>query len=394
LTPELLAALRTPQGAALLARAAALAGDPFAAQKLRDSAPLELAAAAVEQVRLRTRAAGRFSRAAEMWFAPGLLEQASGDLAAARHAACFPVGSVVADLCCGLGGDAVALAARGPVRAVDRDPLAVALTAANAAALGQEMEVSQAELPAGAPEAEFAWADPGRREAGRTRRLAGTSPPFRVVLALLVGYAGAGVKLAPATPDADLDGALAGVPHRREFVSVHGECRELLLWFGSLIGAAPAAARRAVLLPAGAVLEAEPAPWPAARAPGEWLVEPDAAVIRAGLVGNLARELDAAPLDDRLAYLGTAREPRTPFGTTYRLLERAPFSEKALTARLRALGAGDVVLKTRGFAAPPEALRPRLRPVLKQGDPARCPVVFVTRIAGRAVMLLGERLGA
>ena len=42
--------------------------------------------------------------------------------------------SVVHDLCCAIGGDAIALAARGPTIAVDRDPVMVAMAEANLSA--------------------------------------------------------------------------------------------------------------------------------------------------------------------------------------------------------------------------------------------------------------------
>src|SRR5579864_910759 len=106
LTISILAGLRSLEGAELLARAAELVADPFAVEKLRKRWPAPLAAAAIEQCQLRRRAASRFSRAEEMWFTRPLLEQASGELAATQHAKRFDPAGPVADLCCGLGGDA------------------------------------------------------------------------------------------------------------------------------------------------------------------------------------------------------------------------------------------------------------------------------------------------
>lgn len=397
LTPELLAALRQPAGQDLLGEAERLIDDPFAAQKLRHRAAPELAAAAVEQVRLRRRAAGKFSRAAVMWFSPGLLEQSSGEVIARHRAARFapwrdlPVG----DYCCGLGGDAVAVAAYAPVVAVDRDPLALALTGANAEALGcaGRIRLVAGELPADAPGLAAAWVDPGRREAGRTRKLEAISPTLAEVLSLRHRTPHLGVKLSPATSDAELESVVGTIPHEREFLSVAGECRELALWVGELARpvAGEASCRRATLLPLGVELAGVPEPYAEAREPGAWLLEPDAAVIRAGLVGNLARRLEAWPIDPRLSYLSTDRPVETPFARCYRVERPEPFSGKALAARLRGLGAGDVVLKTRGSALQPEAMRHQLRGVLKQGKAECCPVVFLTRLDGRAVMIVGER---
>ena len=119
---------------------------------------------------------------------------------------------------------------------------------------------------------------------------------------------------------------------------------------------------------------------------------------RAGLAGTRGNavlvRLNAPPVDERLAYLTADRRPATSFAKVYRIGPAEPFSGKALAARLRELEAGDVVFKTRGSAAEPETLRRQLRAVLKQGRPDRVPVVFVLRLAGRAVMILGERFGS
>lgn len=398
LTPTLLETLRTPEGRALVEAAAELGADPFAAEKLRRIAPLELAAAAVEQARLRKRAARKLGAAARLWLEPSLLEQASGDLPATHRARRYRAAGaeVVADLCCGLGADALALAATGMhVRAVDRDPLAVALCAANTAELGfaTAISVSAGTVPAAAPREPFAWCDPGRREGGRrTSEVDTCSPSLPELLALrAAGVPHLGVKLSPAADHGRLDAMLSGVPHERELLSVRGECLELVVWLGNLASGEP---RRATLLPGGHILAGAPEAMPSPERPGSYLLEPDPAVIRAGLVGNLARHLGARALEPGLAYLTSDVEVTTPFAATYAIEPPEPFSLKALAARLRALNAGDVVLKTRAAAVDPGELRGRLRAVLKLGQPGSCPVVFITRLAGRAAMVVGERRGA
>jgi hypothetical protein len=391
LTPDFLEQLDSPAGRDLLQRAEELLDDPFAAQKLRPGATPELAAAAVEQARLRRRARAKFARAHKMWFTGPLLEQASGEVISRFRAQRFANQEHVADLCCGLGGDSISLAATSDVIAVDRDPLALELTARNASAHGVEVQTRSGDLPHHAPDAPAAWIDPGRREGGkRVRSVDAVSPTLAEGLSLLPRIPNLGIKLSPATPDRDLDDTLAGIPHERQLLSVSGECRELVIWLGDLARAR----RTASVLPAGAELSGEPLPLGETAPTGEYLLEPDPAVIRAGLVGNLARDLDAWPIDPQLAYLSTDQPVQTPFATAFRIEKAEPFSGKALAQLLRELGAADVVLKTRGFAAEPEALRRQLRQVLKQGKPSVAPVVFLTRLNGRAVMILGERLGA
>lgn len=413
LTIELLRMLRSEPGCELLRRAAALRDDPFAALRLREAEPglaPDLAAAAVEQVRLRQRGAAKFAAADRMWFTASLLEQSSGEQVSRHRARRYRNFAAAGDFCSGLGGDTVALAGHTLVLAVDRDPLSLALTQANAEAwgVGDRVECRQADLPGGAPEVSAAWIDPGRREAlagggtRRTRQLEEMSPAFSEVLELRRRVKLLGIKLSPATQHRELDAALGDLPHEREFLSVGGECRELALWIEA--GAEPVGPgeasplgrgyRRATVLPAGAALTGYPTPLAGVRPLGEWLLEPDPAVLRAGLVGNLAEQLGAWPIDAELAYLTAERPLETPFGTLYRVQGAEPFQGKALAERLRRLGAGDVAIKTRGSAVQPEILRRQLRGVLKQGRPQCRPVVFVTRLAGRAMMILGERFGS
>jgi THUMP domain-containing protein len=153
--------LLTPRGAAALARVAALRaadpsrGDLAVAAELRREFPADLAAAAMAQWELREAAAAKFSRAREMLFTRGGYEQASGEVIARHRAARFAAARRIADLCCGIGGDLLALAsppAGTPaepgagdgeaglsvreILAVDRDPAHARLALHNARVYG------------------------------------------------------------------------------------------------------------------------------------------------------------------------------------------------------------------------------------------------------------------
>ena len=111
--------LLSPPGQELLARLAAAgdgaAGDLALAVRLRRDYPANLVAAATAQHELRLAARAKFSRAMEMLFTRGGYEQSSSELIARHRAARFGGTSRIADLCCGIGGDLIALAAgRGP----------------------------------------------------------------------------------------------------------------------------------------------------------------------------------------------------------------------------------------------------------------------------------------
>ena len=351
-----------------------------------------MTSAALTQARLRARARDRLGPAAErMFFTAAGLEQATRASVAARHAeryAGLAPGSdpelLVADLCCGLGSDLLALARAGPrVLGVERDPLTAALAAANVDALGLADRAAVrlgdvTEIPLEGVGAAFV--DPARRD-GHGRALAPHrwSPPFSFVTELASRVAATGAKLAPGVAH---DVLPAGT--EAEWVSDGGDLVECALWFGPL---ASDAARRATLLPSGATLtgdgsrRAEPGPV------GRYLVEPDAAVIRAGLVAELADQVDGRLVDPTIAYLTTEHRPRTALGSAYEVTDVLPFGVKRLRALLRERGVGRVTVKKRGTAVTPEQLRPALR--LRGAAEA---TVVLTRVAGEQSVLIVEPL--
>lgn len=388
------AALRSPAGAVLLARAAALmadGADPLtAATRLRatpEGHDHDLVAAALTQARLRAAAAPRFGAdAAVMLWTPAGLEQASRAVVArhraARYAGLGP--RRVADLCCGVGGDLVALARAGlAVLAVDQDPVAAALARANADALGvgdhvevRTDDVTRTDLTG----CDAAFLDPARRDASgrRTFDPSAYAPPWAFVAALAAQVPATGVKVAPG-----FSHGLVPTGVEVELVSDAGEVKEAVLWHGPL--ATPGVRRRATLLPAGHTLVNDPeAGAPPVRPPGGWLHEPDGAVVRAGLVAEVAAALEGWLLDPRVAYVSTDAERRSPFTRRYAVEEVLPFSLPRLRAALRARGAGDVVVKKRASAVDPDELRRRLR--LSGHGPTQ--TVVLTRIAARPVALL------
>jgi hypothetical protein len=201
------------------------------------------------------------------------------------------------------------------------------------------------------------------------------SPSLSAVLRLATQQPALGAKLAP------------GVPHRAlptgteaEWVSYAGDLLECALWFGPLAGPA---ARRATLLPSGATLTGTGE----IRAPvgtvGDFLHEPDPAVIRAGLVAEAAATVDGRLVDPSIAYVVTDRPAASPFFRSYAVQDVLPFSVKRLRTALRARGVGRLTVKKRGFAMEPETLIKQLR---LTGDAAA--TVVLTRIGDSPVALI------
>nr|WP_308012263.1 methyltransferase domain-containing protein [Streptomyces acidipaludis] len=355
------------------------------ATRLRRDHPAPLVSAALEQARLRGRAAAKFAPddAARMYFTPNGVEQATRASVAAHRAGRFRAAGVsrVADLCGGIGGDAVALARAGiSVLAVDRDPLTCAVARANAEALGlaDRIEVRCADV-ADVPTAGFdaVFVDPARRTGrGRTFDPEAYSPPLSWAVTAARTVPVAAVKVAP------------GIPHEAvpadaeaEWVSDRGDVKEAALWFGTAPGGVTA-----TLLPSGAALSGTGRlPDPPVRAPGRYLYEPDGAVIRAHLVAAVAEQLGGGLIDPTIAYV-TADEARpTPYATAYEITDVLPFNLKRLKALLRERAVGTLTVKKRGSAVEPEEVRRRVK---VQGPKAA--TVFLTRVAGAPSMLIGQ----
>ncbi len=388
--------LRTDDGASAVARAARLQAEGAdlvgGLARLRASVGAEHAGPAWELARLRARARPAFGPDADhLVFTADTLEQAGRpELAARRAARLLGDGPTrAADLGCGAGTDALALARAGArVLAVDRDPVARELTAANAAALGlaDRVEVVDGDAVAlvgaaadgrvaGCPAATL---DPARRAGGK-RQLDPDrwSPPWSTVTALLERVPASVVKVAPGL---DHDRVPAGV--EAEWVSVGGSIVEALLW-----GPARAVTgRRATVVHGDRVHEltapADPGPAPAGPV-GAWLHEPDPAVIRSGLVALVAADLGATLIDPTIAYLTSDAPSGPPWVRSYRVDEVLPFNLKKLRALLRTRGVGRVTVKKRGSAIEPESIARQLR-----GPGDRTATVVVTRVAGAPTALV------
>jgi hypothetical protein len=385
------AALRTPEGSAVLAAATEVAGgDPLvAAAALRSrGVPAGLAAAALTQAELRRRAVGKFGpEAAGMFLTRPGLEQATRRVVADRRAARLAAAGVrtLADLGCGLGADALAAARAGiRVYGVEADPVTAALAAANAEAAGLAamFTVERGDATAfDVTRVDAVFCDPARRRAGTGRRIFDPdaySPPWDFVTGLAGRVPHTVVKVAPG-----LDHARIPAGTEAEWVSVDGDLVEAALWGGPLAEVP----RRATVLRSAhghqltGAGEAEATVGPVRR----YLYDPDPAVVRAHLVAELAGTLDATLADPSIAYLYADAPRPTPFGRCLEIVDVLPFSLKRLRALLRERRIGRVEILKRGSALVPEQLRRDLR--LVGEHPAS---LVLTRVAGAPTVLIGR----
>lgn len=377
--------LLTDDGQRLLADAAHElqgAGDDSLgmATRLRRTAEPDHVAVALTQATLRVKARDKFGADADrMYFTPDGLEQATRQRVADHRAARLVAASAATliDLGCGIGGDLLAASRAGLTCAgVDLDPVRVAVAEANLAALGLPGAVQVADATTvNTGGFDVAFADPARRTArGRTFDVDNWTPPWLFVEGLLTRDSC--VKVAPGIPH-DL------IPHgvEGEWVSDHGEVKEAALWSGRLA----TTVRRATVIGDGglATLTEEDDPGAPVRPVGEFLYEPDGAVIRAGLVTAVAAGVGGGLVDEHIAYVTADGSFRTPFARGYRVLEELPYREKQLRAALRERGVGRLTIKKRGVDVVPEQLRKRLD---LHGEQEA--TLVLTRVAGAGVALL------
>ncbi len=372
------------------------------ATALRRDYPAGLVAAAMAQHELRLTARAKFSRAMDMVFTRGGYEQSTSEPIAWHRARRFTGTARVADLCCGIGGDLIALAAGREVLAVDRDPVHARLARHNAGVYGvagnvtaRVTDVRDADLTGvGA-----VFIDPARRTAAgdgpRQRFRAGTSEPplewcFELAADRSVAAREARAVCVKAAPGIDTSVVPAG--WEAEFIADGRDLKEAVLWSPALAttsrratiiargdrdtASAASAASAAPVAPVVHALTPSPGPGVRVAPPGEYLYDPSPAVTRAGLVEDLARQLGAWKIDDQIAFLSAEAEAATPFARTLKVIDSAPWTEKRARARLRELGVGAADLRRRGLAGDVDAIRRRL----KLAGPHRATIVL-TRVA-------------
>lgn len=358
------------------------------AQQLRDKgADPGIVSAALTQSRLRAAAVTKFGPfASGMLFSQDGLEQATRLAVAAHHAQRYRAAGVtrVADLTCGLGADAMAFASLGiGVLAFEIDE-GTALLADHNLRHWDDARVVHADametLARGSLDVDAVFADPARRNArGRRHDPRDYSPPLTDVVALRERWPRVGIKVGPAISHED-------VPPDAEaqWVSVDGDVVEAGLWMGDL---ARHHRHSALVLRHGDshVLDGDPVPGEPGPL-GDYLLEPDGAVIRAGLVGPLAQSLGARLLDTHIAYLTADSAVDSPFVSTFRILESLPYSEKRLASALAARGVGSVEIKKRGVDVDPALLRHKLK--LRGNAHA---TVILTRVGNSRTAFIAQR---
>lgn len=395
MTPEDLDFLCTDAGADLLALAGGLdfsrARVVASTAAVRDADP-DHAAAAIDVVTARARARGRIRGAETMLLTDEAVQQATAWPVAALRAHRL-AGRDVHDVTCSVGAELTELVrTAGRVIGSDLDPVRVRMAAHNVP--GALVCMADALTP---PSRDAVLvADPARRAGGRRiHDPAQLSPPLPDLLAVSEGREHV-IKCAPG-----LDTSTLAHSGEVEMVSLDGSVREACLWSPGL---SDGIGRRATVVRTAA--DGAPGPWSEPRIvadglavhveevtdrddddvdahpePEQFIVDPDGAVVRAGLVRHWARRHGLRQLDPRIAHL---TGPRIPAGYSgFEVLDRCRLDRKELRRLLRARDCGSLEILVRGVDVDPDVLRKSL--ALKGSTPL---ALVVTRIGRSAVVFV------
>jgi hypothetical protein len=356
----------------------------------------------LEQVDLRKRAKQKFPRAEQMFFTRKCFEQSTDYWLASYKAARYTSSVRIVDLCCGIGGDAVALAERGPVLAVDRDPLVTILVETNAAALGlaSSLKIATEDVTETKLTDSDLWhLDPDRRPGGQRVSRMDASLPSREWFDVFQQQHGKGaLKLAPG----DSFEARGEELIEWEYISRDGEVRQQVVYFGSL-AQTPFRCTCTSLSRDGKVLgqfHSAISPEPASCAQvifddeiriaeriGAYLYEPEPTILAACLEQPFANQHGLSFTSLTRGYLTSDTLVHDPMLSTFRVLEILQFDRKRVAALLRDRKVGTVEVKTRDKSLDANRLQ---REYSAPGD--RKATLVLTRFQEKTWAVLCERV--
>jgi hypothetical protein len=308
----------------------------------------------VETVLLRRRALAKLAElpGSHGWlFTDDALQQASAG-AVALHRAKRLRSKVIHDVTCSVGTELAALReAAARLVGSDIDPVRLAMARHN---VGDGVDLCRADALRPVTRDTVVVADPARRSGGRRRFDPRDYQP--ALDELIEAYRGRDL-VVKCAPGVDFDAVTRlGFDGEIEVISYRGSVREACLWTTGL--AEPGVRRRASVLDRDEQMtDAESDDCPV-RAAGRWLVDPDGAVVRAGLVRHFAARHGLWQLDPMIAYLSGDQLP--PGVRGFEVLDQMAFDERRLRQALAASDCGVLEILVRGVDVDPDALRRRL----------------------------------
>ncbi len=390
-----------PEKQPLLDAAAATdAADVAGITRLRSRWDAELISVAYELLRARSKAEKKFPEPDRLAADVQGVEQATSHIVARHKARRFAEtsdatgGGRIWDLCCGIGGDSMALAAIAEVTAVDQHPLRAWMAGRNAGC-----ETVAADVKTLTIRGERFHLDPDRRAPGwiggesqRLWRYEDYNPGPAFIDHLLTDCPNGAIKLGPGV---DLDSLPPGPDREIEIISFNNTLVQAVLWCGAL--ATNPGLRTATRLPEGLSFTGTPgAPGgPGGRPPDiaecveRYLLVMHKAVERSQLIDALCADLPVREIHPGLG-LFTSEEPIcSPWLSSFEVVAEMPWRIKKIRAWLAANDAGVVEVKTRGGAVETDTAQKKLR----CGGDTRF-TIFGLRLGRKIIAVITRRLPA
>ncbi|BBM83845.1 THUMP-like domain-containing protein [Candidatus Uabimicrobium amorphum] len=351
---------------------------------LRKMADADAAALVSSQIELRNKAKGKFSHYEQMLFDREGLEQSTSESVARYISRRYEKFDIVADLTCGIGGDAIHLSRVADLIVVDKFIHKVMICAHNLRVYQRNFAAVVANSSNWFPKADAYFIDPSRRHSGqRWFHLEDYEPGIATIKKLVEKSTALGIKVSPGLNYDNLE-----LPCEIEVISLNGECKEIMLWCGDLA----TTKRRATLLPQNLTMEYSDDEVEISSV-GQFIYEVQKAALRAGLVQAIAKQHDLHLVDERLSYLTGDKLANTPWLQAFEVKRIMPFSEKKVKAYIRKERLSNITVKCRGFYGEAVSWQKRLQ--LKRGD-KKSPLttVFLTRINQDPCAIFTEKINA
>lgn len=358
------------------------------AARLRKHLTLQRSHLVLEQIELRRRARRKFSHSERLFFSRVGLQQSTDQQLAEYKSGRFKDNCSIIDLCCGIGGDLMALSEAHEVVGVEIDPATAVLAEANCRAIGRRVNVYREDARDAQLQGFDAWhLDPDRRPSGRRSVKADNHEPGIDILdRLLKKCPNGSLKLAPA---AEMDSRWTENAEL-EWISDGRECKQLVAWWGDL--AKNVGQRVATVISSHFP---DPITWVGQANQGldrvsnaaRYILEPDPAALAAGLAGSLAATYRLHSLTPGGGYLTSDHLVDDPILTPFEVFEAMSFDRKRLKAALQARGIGRVVVKKRGVDINVNQLQ---RFLMGKGD--RSATVILVGSQSRTLSLLTHRV--
>ncbi len=335
-------------------------------------------------LRIRSKVSKRIHFSDKLLFTEKGAMQSSSSTLAKFHADLFKDYGIIADLCCGCGIDLIELSKqKEQCIAVDWDEETLECAKFNCKSLGIDnvtFSCTKAEDFDSAVEAIFA--DPDRRPVSkRTFSAEQISPSLSELLKLQSITPNLAVKLSPI-----MDYKNLVLPERTTllFVSEDGTMKEILLVSGEL--ATESISRIAIQLPSDnrfqqtnnkvSVTDIK-----------DYLFEPDSAIIRSGMVQDLAFQEQMTLIDSHLAILTSDKAMHSNWYKSFKVLHIMSYNRKQFQKYLTANNIGDITIKPRGFPEETEKFKKKLK--LKGSNSTTC---FILRIGSGHTVAFVERI--